>query len=267
MIRVDATANHSGWFRRATAMLGSAVLAGTLCAQTMGAAPAQAAPSPAATYRLGDVVASDAFNRTGNSLGRAFVGGRWATASPTGSLRLQDGAATWSAFVMRGQTTHAWLPEVSASDTQLTAAFRFGLISRAFDGMTHRTIVRRQANGDGYVTSAAVLNNGQVSLGLHRRSTRVVTPLATVPVAATLTSNKVLNVQTRVVDTSPVHVVARVWVEGTRRPDWQIAHTDSRAAAITSGGAVGINATLGSSGAARSFTLTSFRGEALLSPR
>ena len=168
---------------------------------------------------------------------------------------------------MRGQTTHAWLPEVSASDTQLNASFRFGLISRAFYGMTHRTLVRRQANGDGYVTSAAVLNNGQVSLGLNRRSNRVVTPLASVPVAATLTSNKVLNVQTRVVGTSPVHVVARVWVEGTSRPDWQIAHTDSSPAAVTSPGAVGINATLGSSGAARSFTLTSFRGRALLPPR
>ena len=113
--------------------------------------------------------------------------------------------------------------------------------------MTHRTIVRRQANGDGYVTSAAVLSNGQVSLGLNRRSNRVVTPLASVPVAATLTSNKVLNVQTRVVGTSPVHVVARVWVEGTPRPDWQIAYADSSPAAITSPGAVGINATLGSS--------------------
>ena len=75
MIRVDATANHRGWFRRATAMLGSAALAGTLCAQTMGAAPAQAAPSPAAAYRLGGVVAFDGFNRTGNTLGGAFVGG------------------------------------------------------------------------------------------------------------------------------------------------------------------------------------------------
>jgi hypothetical protein len=266
MIRVDATANHRGRFRRAMAVLGSAVLAGTLCAQTMGAAPAQAAPSPAATYRLGGHVAFDGFNRTGNTLGRAFVGGPWATASPTGSLRLANGAATWSAFVMRGQTTHAWLPEVSASDTQLNASFRFGLISRAFYGMTHRTIVRRQANGDGYVTSAAVLSNGQVSLGLNRRSDRVVTPLASVPVAATLTSNTVLNMQTRVVGTSPVHVVARVWVEGTPRPAWQIAHTDSSPAAVSSAGAVGINATLGSSGAARSFTLTSFRGRALLPP-
>ena len=165
---------------------------------------------------------------------------------------------------MRGQTTHAWLPEVSSSDTQLNASFRFGLISRAFYGMTHRTLVRRQANGDGYVTSAAVLSNGQVSLGLHRRSNRVVTPLASVPVAATLTTNKVLIVQTRVVGTSPVHVVARVWVEGTRRPTWQIAYTDSSPEAVSSAGAVGINATLGSTGAARSFTLTSFRGRALL---
>lgn len=266
MIRVDATANLRGRFRRAMAVLGSAVLAGTLCAQTIGAAPAQAAPSPAATYRLGGINAFDEFNRTGSSLGRAFIGGPWSTASPTGSLRLQNGAATWSAFVMRGQTTHAWLPEVSASDTQLTASFRFGLISRAFYGMTHRTLVRRQANGDGYVTSAAVLNNGVVSLGLHRRSNRVVTPLAFLPVAATLTSNKVLHVQSRAVGTSPVHVVARVWVDGTRRPDWQVAFIDVSPAAVRSPGAVGINATLGSTGAARSFTLTSFRGRALLPP-
>jgi hypothetical protein len=266
MIRVDATENHRGRFRRATAMLGSAVLAGTLCAQTMSAAPAQAAPSPAANYRLGATVAFDGFNRTGNTLGSAFVGGPWATASPTGSLRLQDGAATWSAFVMRGQTTHAWLPEVSRLNAQLHASFAFGLISRAHYGMTHRTIVRRQANGDGYLASAAVLSNGQVSLGLSRRSDRVVTPLASVPVAATLSTNRVLNVQTRVVGRSPVHVVARTWVEGTDRPAWQIAYADTSPAAITSRGAVGINATLGSTGAARSFTLTSFRGRTLLPP-
>jgi hypothetical protein len=232
----------------------------------MGAAPAQAAPSPAATFRLGGYVAYDGFNRTGNSLGRAFIGGPWSTASPTGSLRLENGAATWSAFVMRGQTTHAWLPEVSAFNVQQNAAFRFGLISRSHYGMTHRTIVRRQANGDGYLTSAAVLSNGQVSLSLARRSNGVVTALASVPVAATLSSNKVLNVQTRVVRARPVHVVARAWVEGARRPDWQIAYADSSAAAITSPGAVGINATLGSTGSARSFTLTSFGGRTLLPP-
>ena len=116
-----------------------AALAVTACAD--GAADQSAsAPSPAATYRLGGPVAVDGFNRTGNTLGRAFVGGPWATASPTGSLRLENGAATWSAFVMRGQTTHAWLPEVSASDTQLNASFRFGLISRASPALSFMVI-------------------------------------------------------------------------------------------------------------------------------
>ena len=246
-------------------MIGAgALLAGALVTQAMGA-PAQAAPSPAAGYRVGELLASDEFNRTGNSLGRAFVGGQWATASPTGLLTLQDGAATWSAFA-RGQTTHAWLPGVSALNEQLDAAFSFGLISRADYGMSHRTVVRRQANGDGYVTSAVVLGNGQVSLGLARVRNGVVTSLAGVPVAATLTTNSVLNVQTRVVGTRPVHVVARAWVEGTPRPGWQIAYTDSSAAAIRSRGAVGVNATLASSGAGRSVTLTRLVGRRLLAP-
>jgi hypothetical protein len=132
--------------------------------------------------------------------------------------------------------------------------------------MSHRTVVRRQANGDGYVTSAAVLGSGQVTLGLSRMRDRVLTPLAAVPSAATLTTNKVLNVRTRVVGASPVHVLARVWIEGTPRPDWQIAYTDSSPAAIASPGAVGINAYLGSVGAARSFTLTRLRSHELLAP-
>lgn len=267
MIQANAAGNHRGWRQRGMAALGtSAALAGALWAQTMGVAPAQAAASPAAGFRVGSTLAHDEFNRTGYSLGSAFVGGPWATASPTGLLRLQGGAATWSAFVRRGQTTEAWLPEVSALNQQLDASFSFGLISRAHYGMSHRTVVRRQANGDGYVTSAAVLGSGQVTLGLSRMRDRVLTPLAGVPSAATLTTNKVLNVRTRVVGTSPVHVVARVWVEGTPRPDWQIAYTDSSPAAITSPGAVGINAYLGSAGAGRSFTLTRLRGRELLAP-
>jgi hypothetical protein len=249
------------------AVLGtSAVLAVAWWAQATGVAPAQAAPSPAAGYRVGDSLAHDEFNRTGPTLGRAPIGGSWAAASPTGLLRLEGGAATWSAFVTRGQTTQAWLPEVSALDEQLLASFSFDVISRAHYGMSHRTVARRQANGDGYVTSAAVLDNGRVSLGLSRVRNRVVTPLALVPEAVTLASNRVLNVQTRVVGRTPVHILARVWLEGTPTPDWQITYADSSPAAITSPGAVGVNAYLGPTGTGRSFTLTRLRGHEVTAP-
>jgi hypothetical protein len=181
MARVEAVANHSGRPQRMAALGTSAVLAVAWWAQATGVEPAQAAPSPAAGYRVGDSLAHDEFNRTGPTLGSAPVGGPWAAASPTGLLRLEGGAATWSAFVARGQTTQAWLPEVSALDEQLLASFSFGVISRAHYGMSHRTVARRQANGDGYVTSAAVLDNGRVSLGLSRVRNRVVTLLALVP--------------------------------------------------------------------------------------
>ena len=103
--------------------------------------------------------------------------------------------------------------EVSALNAQVIASFSFGLISRTLYGMSHRTVARRQANGDGYVTSAAVLDNGRVSLGLSRVRWRVTT-LAGLPVAATLTTSR-LNMQTRVVGSRPVHLVARAWVAGT----------------------------------------------------
>jgi hypothetical protein len=264
MNRDNGKVNRRGRFQRGMAVLGtSAMLAGAAWAQTIGVVSAEAAASPAASYRVGVSTADDEFNRTGSSLGSADVGGRWATASPTGLLTLQGGAATWSAFVTRGQTTHAWLPEVSTLNEQLFASFSFGLISRAHYGMSHRTVVRRQVNGDGYMTAAAVLGEGEVALRLSRVSNRVVTPLAAVPVAARLSTNKVLHVQTRVVGTAPVHLVARVWVEGTPMPDWQIEYTDSSPAAITSPGAVGVNATLGSVGTARSFTLNRLRSRAL----
>jgi hypothetical protein len=266
MIPPNATTNRRGRFQRGMAALGtSAALVGALVAQTMGIAPAHAATSPAATYTVGISLAHDEFNRTGTTLGSAFVGGRWETASPTGLLRLQNGAATWSAFT-RGQTTHAWLPEVSAPNAQVDASFAFGLISRTLYGMSHRTVVRRQINGDGYVTSAAVLDNGQVSLSLSRVSNRVSTTLAGVPVAATLTSNQLLNVQTRVVGSRRVHLVARVWVAGTPRPDWQITYADSSPAAITTRGAVGVNASMGQAGSGRSVTLTRFHTRRLVAP-
>ena len=266
MARADAVANHRGRFQRVAALGTSAVLAGVMWVQTSGMAPAQAATSPATSYRVGGSLAHDEFNRTGHSLGSAFIGGPWATASPTGLLTLAGGAATWSAFVTRGQTTHAWLPEVSALNEQVFASFSFGLVTSAHYGMSHRTVARRQANGDGYVTSAAVLDNGRVSLGLSRVRNSVVTPLAVLPLAATLSSNKVLNVQTRVVGTSPVHLLTRVWIEGTPTPDWQLGYTDSSEAAITSAGAVGVNAYLGPTGSARSFTLARLRGRELLAP-
>jgi hypothetical protein len=155
------------------------------------------------------------------------------------------------------------LPEVSSLNEQLLASFSFGLISRAHYGMSHRTVVRRQTNGDGYMTAAAVGSNGEVAMRLSRVSNRVVTPLAAIPLAARLSTNKVLHVQTRVVGTAPVHIVARTWVEGTAMPDWQIEYSDSSPTAVTSPGAVGVNATLGSVGSARSFTLNRFRSRAL----
>ena len=255
MIHPNASKVRRGRFRLAALLGTSAVLAGALWAPSTGAASPQAATSPAVAYRVGDTLAHDEFDRTGTSLGRALVGGRWATASPTGLLTLAGGAATWSGF-SRGQTTHAWLPGVSASDHLLVASFSFGVISRAHYGMSHRTVVRRQTNGDGYVTAASVLSNGQVSLGLSRVSNRVVTALAHVPVAATLTTGKVLNVQTRVVGTTRVQLHARVWVAGAPVPRWQIAYTDSSPAAISSRGAVGVNAYMGPVGAGRAVTLT-----------
>lgn len=148
----------------------------------------------------------------------------------------------------------------------MVASFSFGVISRAHYGMSHRTVVRRQTNGDGYVTAASVLSNGEVSLGLSRVSNRVVTSLARIPVAATLTTGKVLNVQTRVVGTTSVQLLARIWVAGTPRPGWQIAYTDSSPQAIRSPGAVGINAYMGSVGAGREVTLTRVISRELVAP-
>lgn len=266
MIDISFSRNRRARFQLVALLGTSAVLAATLLwAPSVGAASPQAATSSAVTYQVGEALAHDEFDRTGHSLGHALVGGRWATASPTGLLTLAGGAATWSGFT-RGQTTHAWLPAVSASDQLLVASFSFGVISRAHYGMSHRTVVRRQTNGDGYVTAASVLSNGQVSLGLSRVSNRVLTSLARVPVAATLTTGKVLNVQTRVVGTTRVQLLARVWVAGAPTPGWQIAYTDSSPQAISSPGAVGVNAYMGSVGAGRAVTLTRLISRELVAP-
>ena len=229
-------------------------------------APASASgsgTSPAADYRTADAIARDGFNRTGTSLGQARIGGAWATSDPTGQLSLQGGVATWSGFT-RGQTTHAWLPEVSAADAQLTASFPFTLISRAHYGMTHRIVLRRQDNGDGYVAAAAVLGSGRVNLSLSRVTDGVVSPLAALTDAARLTSNKVLRLQARVVGAGPVHLVARAWVKGEPRPDWQLDATDVDDAATTTAGAVGVNATMASTGAGRALRLTRVVGRELV---
>ena len=265
MIHISFSMNRRGRFQLAALLGTSGVLAAVLLAPSMGAASPQAATSSAVTYQVGETLAHDEFDRTGHSLGHALVGGRWATASPTGLLTLAGGAATWSGFT-RGQTTHAWLPAVSASDQLMVASFSFGVISRAHYGMSHRTVVRRQTNGDGYVTAASVLSNGQVSLGLSRVSNRVVTSLVRVPVAATLTTGKVLNVQTRVVGTTRVQLLARVWVVGAPSPGWQIVYTDSSPQAISSPGAVGVNAYMGSVGAGRAVTLTRLISRELVAP-
>ena len=260
------TVIHGGGFRRGVAALGiSTLITGVLGAPTLGA-DVQPTTSPAATSRLGTVFAQDEFNRTGNSLGTATTGGAWAVEQPTGLLELRGGAAIWSGF-RRGQTTHAWLPSAPALDQHVAASYKFGLISRADYGMSFRTMARRQTNGDGYRTSAQVMSNGQVALGLSRVRNRIATPLASLSQAATLTSNKVLTIQTRVVGTSPVHVVARAWVEGTTVPAWQITYEDSSTAAVKSAGAIGMQAYQASTGAGRSATLTRIAGRHLLPPR
>ena len=259
------TVKNGGGFRRGVAALGiSTLIAGVLGAPSMGA-DVQPTTSPAATFRPGPAFASDQFNRTGNSLGTAPRGGTWATESPTGLLELSGGAATWSGFT-RGQTTHAWLPEATALNQQVTASFAFGLISRADHGMSFRTMARRQGDGDGYRTSAQVGSNGQVSLNLSRVRNRLATAVAAVEQAATLTSNQVLNVQTRVVGTVRAHVVARAWVAGTTPPPWQITYTDRSPDAVTSAGAVGMQAYQAPTGAGRTATLTAIVGRQLVRP-
>lgn len=260
------TSKFRGSFLRGAAALGtSVVLAGAPWTPTPTAS-ALDTPSPAATATLGTTLAQDEFNRTGTTLGSAPTGGRWATASPTGLLELRGGAAWWSGFAA-GQTTHAWLPAVSSLDQQVSASFAFGLISRADYGMSHRTMVRQVNAGSratGYRTAAQVLSNGKVSLGLSRVRNGAVTPLAGLAQAATLSSNKVLNVQTRVLGTSPVHLVARAWVSGTPTPDWQLSYTDAGTARISSPGSVGMNAYRAPTGAGRTVTLARFNARELL---
>ena len=192
----------------------SAVLAADSRAQTMGIAPAHAATSPAATYTLGISLAHDEFNRTGSTLGSAFVGGRWETASPTGLLRLQNGAAHVERLRHAGPNhTRLAAGGVSAQRASVRVVRVQPDLSRPLRHVPpHRGASAGQRRRVRDVGSGPRQRSASRSAWPHEHSA---SPPRRRSGGRHANLQQVLNMQTRVVGNRPVHVVARAWVAGT----------------------------------------------------
>ncbi|WP_150306528.1 glycoside hydrolase family 88 protein [Planctomonas psychrotolerans] len=191
--------------------------------------------------KLGDVLASDAFTRTGtNGLGTAATGGVWTMPSNPASYAVNAGRARIS--TPAGTTRNAFQSGVSSVRTDLRATVSFG---RPTLGSAYVGVQGRRVGESDYSGRVVVNPTGAMRLQLRRTDATLAT--AAVP-HITYAAGDRLTLRLQVVGTSPTTLRAKVWRAGTAEPaGWQLTATDSTAA-LQGPGAIALTTYLSAAG-------------------
>ncbi len=183
-------------------------------------------------------IAADSFARTvSNGWGTAEVGGQWVTSDTASSYAVQNGVGTIT--TAHGQARDALL-NVAAKDVTITGTVKFNLTPNAGNAFAY--IEARRAGTDGYRGTIRVSNTGSVFVQLRKTVKGTETA-----VAAEVATG--LNIQTTGTlayrfTVQGGHLQLRVWnASGSEPSAWQTEADDT---SISSAGAVGVRAYLGS---------------------
>jgi trimeric autotransporter adhesin len=181
--------------------------------------------------------ARDGFSRTvSDGWGSADVGGAYKISGSANAV-----SASGSTGVVKlgaGHEFAASLPNVSIGDVDIsdTATVTGATTYDLFHGWG----VRRQDDGSSYNIRVRFSSSGKSTLGVSRRIGSTSTWLSGVSLPTALRAGQTFHGNVQVTGTSPVLIRARVWIDGSSKPDWQLRHSDSDSARITGKGAVAL---------------------------
>ncbi len=174
------------------------------------------------------VLAADSFSRhVPNGLGRADVGGAWATTGSASRYRV-DGEARIG-FSPRPQRNDAYLTGVSSTATDLR--FTVSATSGTPVGATLAVTARRVPRAGAYQAKLVLADTGRLRLSLVKvdaTGTRetVLDPAVRVP-RLTPSADRSVEVRLQVSGTGPTTVRAKAWASGNRQPSkWLRSATD-----------------------------------------
>ncbi len=200
---------------------------------------AQALSPTASQYTTSDFVMQDYFDRTiGSGLGSAYQGGDYRVISGNFSVGNSEAKVT---SLAAGQTAKAVLPSVSAADTSVRKSLIVPNVNAGTNGLWDAVEMRFQPDATSYRAKVAILNGGQVSVGLSRVAAgKTETVLGSKTAGFSIKSGQKVRYEARVVGTSPVSLAVRAWLDGTAEPAWQLVASDASTARISTAGALGL---------------------------
>ncbi|WP_375426339.1 right-handed parallel beta-helix repeat-containing protein [uncultured Friedmanniella sp.] len=209
-----------------------------------GAALASTAQSASAATSL----VSDGFNRTTSSgWGAAGTGGGWSvtggTASVSGGSGIVSGVGAGKSFVA--------VSSAKAADVDNLATFLVPTGTEIY----YSAQARRQGSTASYATRARIDGSRKLHVEVVRLSGGVATVLGQ-KVLSTVKAGQPVSVELSVSGTSSVALRGKVYVSGTKAPDWQVKVTDSSSKRISGSGSIAVSGYVSPGNSAQRFATT-----------
>ena len=187
------------------------------------------------------VLAADRFGRTvTGGLGTADTGGAWT--SSAGAARQSVAGGTASFAMTKGTNTGSYLGTVSATSSDVRAAFSLASVPTGGGAFLYVT-ARQVAPNTSYSAQVQVLADGSVRVSLVRFAGTTDAVVIGRPVVVTglrYTAGTVLRVDVQAAGTAPTSLSATVWTDGTTQPATPTVTATDTTAALQAPGAVGL---------------------------
>lgn len=180
------------------------------------------------------VLAQDSFTRTVvDGWGVADTGQAWSLLSGLATSLSVNGAEGVFAHTSASRNVAALLGMTPSVDLDVTITWSLDAIPTG--GVAGPRLYARHvdASNDYHARILAAADTGAITVGLYRGDSTIITA----PIASGVSLGAGVKVKSRVqaIGSSPTTLKAKVWLDGTTEPDWQVVGTDSTAAMQVAG--------------------------------
>ncbi|MBW1640477.1 hypothetical protein G3H63_15540 [Microbacterium resistens] len=173
-------------------------------------------------------LATDTFTRTVPAgWGTSDSGDTW-TAIAGGTQMSVDGVQAVNAHTSAERNIAGVLGMTPAVDLDVTAVWSLDEVPTG--GVAGPRLFARYTDGanDYHARVLAAAGTGALTVGLYRGDAAVL--VAPVSTGVALTAGSKVRSRVQAIGTSPTTLKAKVWLDGTAEPDWQVVGTDSTSA-------------------------------------
>lgn len=174
------------------------------------------------------VLATDTFARTVSAgWGTSDSGAAW-TAIAGGTQMAVNGSEAVNSHTSAERNIAGTLGMTPATDIDVTTVWSLDQIPSG--GVAGPRLFARyvDASNDYHARILAAAGTGAITVGLYRGDAAVIT--APVSSGVSLGAGTKVHSRVQAIGTAPTTLKAKVWLEGTAEPDWQVVGTDATAA-------------------------------------